>query len=62
MKVEVITPEEHLGDVIGDLNSRRGQVNSFGDKPGGLKVFSSAFSPFIAFYCFYYKQYSNMSI
>uniref|UniRef100_A0A0E0H3M3 Elongation factor G, chloroplastic n=1 Tax=Oryza nivara TaxID=4536 RepID=A0A0E0H3M3_ORYNI len=38
MKVEVITPEEHLGDVIGDLNSRRGQVNSFGDKPGGLKV------------------------
>lgn len=38
MKVEVITPEEHLGDVIGDLNSRRGQINSFGDKPGGLKV------------------------
>ncbi|KAK1285075.1 hypothetical protein QJS10_CPB20g01474 [Acorus calamus] len=38
MKVEVVTPEEHLGDVIGDLNSRRGQVNSFGDKPGGLKV------------------------
>lgn len=38
MKVEVITPEEHLGDVIGDLNSRRGQINTFGDKPGGLKV------------------------
>ncbi|XAR54982.1 hypothetical protein NMG60_11030339 [Bertholletia excelsa] len=38
MKVEVVTPEEHLGDVIGDLNSRRGQINSFGDKPGGLKV------------------------
>ncbi|KAI3468893.1 hypothetical protein Pfo_025556 [Paulownia fortunei] len=38
MKVEVITPEEHLGDVIGDLNSRRGQINNFGDKPGGLKV------------------------
>ncbi|RWR87516.1 elongation factor G-2, chloroplastic isoform X2 [Cinnamomum micranthum f. kanehirae] len=34
MKVEVVTPEEHLGDVIGDLNSRRGQINSFGDKPG----------------------------
>lgn len=38
MKVEVVTPEEHLGDVIGDLNSRRGQIHSFGDKPGGLKV------------------------
>ncbi|KAH9607159.1 hypothetical protein KSS87_005084, partial [Heliosperma pusillum] len=38
MKVDVITPEEHLGDVIGDLNSRRGQINNFGDKPGGLKV------------------------
>ncbi|GAV75612.1 GTP_EFTU domain-containing protein/EFG_C domain-containing protein/GTP_EFTU_D2 domain-containing protein/EFG_IV domain-containing protein [Cephalotus follicularis] len=38
MKVEVVTPEEHLGDVIGDLNSRRGQINSFSDKPGSLKV------------------------
>ncbi|XP_057811282.1 elongation factor G-2, chloroplastic [Salvia miltiorrhiza] len=38
MRVEVVTPEEHLGDVIGDLNSRRGQINNFGDKPGGLKV------------------------
>ena len=27
MQVEVITPEDHLGDVIGDLNSRRGQVS-----------------------------------
>jgi elongation factor G len=26
MKVEVITPEEYMGDIIGDLNSRRGQV------------------------------------
>ncbi|KAK8965398.1 hypothetical protein KSP40_PGU013047 [Platanthera guangdongensis] len=38
MTVEVVSPEEHLGDVIGDLNSRRGQINNFGDKPGGLKV------------------------
>uniref|UniRef100_A0A7C9D233 Elongation factor G, chloroplastic n=1 Tax=Opuntia streptacantha TaxID=393608 RepID=A0A7C9D233_OPUST len=38
MKVEVVTPEDHLGDVIGDLNSRRGVINSFSDKPGGLKV------------------------
>jgi elongation factor G len=41
MKVEVVTPEDHLGDVIGDLNSRRGMINTFGDKPGGLKVYES---------------------
>ncbi len=28
MKVEVVTPEEYMGDIIGDLNSRRGQVNN----------------------------------
>ena len=38
MKVEVITPEDHMGDVIGDLNARRGQIETFGDKPGGMKV------------------------
>ncbi|DBA74823.1 TPA: hypothetical protein ACH3X2_009166 [Trebouxia sp. C0005] len=38
MKVEVVTPEDHMGDVIGDLNSRRGMVSEFLDKPGGLKV------------------------
>ena len=38
MKVEVITPEDHMGDVIGDLNSRRGLINKFEDKPGGMKV------------------------
>ena len=27
MKVEVVTPEDYMGDVIGDLNSRRGQVS-----------------------------------
>jgi Translation elongation factors (GTPases) len=27
MKVEVVTPEEYMGDVIGDLNSRRGQIS-----------------------------------
>ena len=26
MKVEVVTPEDYMGDIIGDLNSRRGQV------------------------------------
>jgi elongation factor G len=33
MKVEVVTPEEYMGDIIGDLNSRRGQVN--GMEPRG---------------------------
>jgi elongation factor G len=32
MKVEVVTPEESLGDVIGDLNSRRGQISGLGDR------------------------------
>lgn len=54
MKVEVVTPEEHLGDVIGDLNSRRGQINSFGDKPGGLKVCN----PSLYFYSYYLMQIS----
>ncbi len=38
MQVDVVTPEEHLGDVIGDLNTRRGQVGSMGEKPGGLRT------------------------
>ena len=38
MKVEVITPEEYMGDVIGDLNARRGAVQGMGDQPGGARV------------------------
>jgi elongation factor G len=38
MQVDVITPEESMGDVIGDLNSRRGAVSELGDKPGGMKT------------------------
>merc|ERR1712241_978032 len=38
MEVEVICPEDNMGDVIGDLNSRRGMIGNLGDKPGGLKV------------------------
>ena len=34
MDVEVRTPEEYMGDVIGDLNSRRGQVRSMEDASG----------------------------
>jgi len=37
MKVEVVTPEEYMGDVIGDLNSRRGQINSM-DARGNARV------------------------
>ncbi len=37
MKVEVMTPEEFMGDVMGDINSRRGQVESMGDK-GKAKI------------------------
>ena len=35
MKVEVVTPEEYMGDVMGDLNSRRGMVQGMEDAPGG---------------------------
>ncbi len=37
MKVEVITPEQYMGDVVGDLNSRRGQILSITDRVN-LKV------------------------
>ena len=37
MKVEVVTPEEYMGDIIGDLNSRRGQVSGMEDR-GVAKV------------------------
>jgi elongation factor G len=37
MKVEVVTPEEYMGDIIGDLNSRRGQVGSM-DTRGNARV------------------------
>jgi elongation factor G len=38
MKVEVVTPEEYMGDVIGDLNRRRGQIMSMEDLPSGKTV------------------------
>jgi len=37
MKVEVVTPEEYMGDVIGDLNSRRGMIQGMEDR-GNAKV------------------------
>ncbi len=37
MKLNIVTPEEFMGDVIGDLNSRRGRVESMSDLMGGAK-------------------------
>ncbi|MEC9077189.1 MAG: elongation factor G, partial [Pseudomonadota bacterium] len=38
MRVEVVTPEENMGDVIGDLNRRRGLVQGMDDGVGGVKL------------------------
>ena len=38
MKVVVITPEEYMGDVIGDLNSRRGEIQGFEDRSGVKQI------------------------
>ena len=40
MKVEVVTPEDYMGDIIGDLNSRRGQVGGM-DSRGNARVISA---------------------
>ena len=40
MKVEITTPEEYLGDVMGDVNSRRGKIEGFSDR-NGIKVIDS---------------------
>ncbi|PAJ73498.1 elongation factor G [Pseudoalteromonas sp. NBT06-2] len=37
MKVEVVTPETNMGDVVGDLNRRRGLIEGMIDAPGGLR-------------------------
>jgi elongation factor G len=38
MSVEVITPEDYMGEVIGDLNSRRGQIQAMEDRPAAKVV------------------------
>ena len=40
MKVEVVTPEEYMGDVINDLNSRRGIIGNMEDAPAGKTISS----------------------
>ena len=44
MKVVVVTPEQFMGDVIGDLNSKRGRIESMEDLPAGVKEIT-AFVP-----------------
>ena len=38
MKLEVLTPEESMGDIVGDLNRRRGQVNDMSDRAGSKVI------------------------
>lgn len=38
MKVEVTTPEEYMGSIIGDLNSKRGQIEEMIDRPNNIKA------------------------
>ena len=48
MKVEVVTPEEFMGDVIGDLNSRRGQVGSTEPRGNATAIpCNSSFSKYV---------------
>ncbi|MBP5652136.1 MAG: hypothetical protein J6X17_01780, partial [Lachnospiraceae bacterium] len=44
MKVEIVVPEEYMGDVIGDVNSRRGRLEGMDDQ-GGMKIIH-CFIPF----------------
>ena len=38
MKLEVLTPEENMGDIVGDLNRRRGQLSDIGDRSGSKVI------------------------
>ena len=38
MKVEITTPEDNMGDVVGDLNRRRGIIDGMDEGPAGSKV------------------------
>ncbi|MBW9605796.1 elongation factor G, partial [Staphylococcus aureus] len=50
MKVEVITPEEYLGDVIGDINSRRGQIQGTDSRGNAQAV--TAMVPLATMFCY----------
>jgi len=38
MKVEVVTPEDYMGDIVGDLNRRRGMIEGMDENPAGKIV------------------------
>jgi len=38
MKVEIVTPEEYMGDVVGDMNRRRGMIQGMDDSPAGKTI------------------------
>ena len=44
MNLEVVTPEEYMGDIVGDLNRRRGQINAMDSTPNGARIIK-AFVP-----------------
>jgi elongation factor G len=48
MSVEVVTPEEYMGDVIGDLSSRRGRIESMGQRQDAQVI--KAFVPLSAMF------------
>ena len=50
MKVEVVTPDEYMGDIIGDLNSRRGQISSM-DQRANARVIN-AMVPLASMFCY----------
>lgn len=41
MKVEVVTPEQFMGDIVGDLSSKRGQIENMGDRGNQIKVITA---------------------
>lgn len=59
MKVEVVTPEKFMGDIVGDLSSKRGQIDNMGDRGNGIKVIT-AFVPLSAMFG-YATQVRSMS-
>jgi elongation factor G len=40
MELEIIAPEEHMGDVIGDLNARRGKIKDMKSQEGNQRIIS----------------------
>ena len=53
MKVEVTTPEEYMGDVIGDINSRRGRIEGMDDIGGGKMI--SGYVPLAEMFGYCYR-------